>query len=125
VSGSGIRSGVVYLLLSMSAMLAMDAPVSAYVVSTTGSGQEIKWQDPSASYFLNTEHSPAGSLEAIQTGMQTWSDVPTSSFVFVYAGTTTSSSHGKNDGQNIVTFAHMGANGTLAEDVFWYSSTTG
>ena len=83
---------------------------------------EIKWQVPSASYFLNTAGGPAGSLEAIQAAMQTWSDVPASSFTFVYAGTTSSSSHGVNDGQNIVTFAPMGSNGTLAENVFWYNS---
>ena len=125
MTGRSIRSSVVCLLVSISAMPALDGPASAYVVSTTSSGQEIKWQVPSASYLFNTEHSPAGSLEAIRAGMQTWTDVPTASFVFIYAGTTTSSAHGKNDGQNIVTFARMGANGTLAENAFWYSTGTG
>ena len=106
-------------------MLAIDSPVSAYVVLTTSTGEEIKWQVPSASFFVNTSGSPAGSLVALQNSMQTWSDVPTSSFVFLYAGATTSLSHGDFDGQNIVTFAPMGNTGVLAENNFWYNSVTG
>ena len=125
MSGKCIRSFVLYLLVFISALLAMDSPVSAFVVSTTSSGVEIKWPIPSASYFLNTSGSPSGSLESIQTALQTWSDVPNSSFVFAYAGATTSSSHRIYDGQNIVTFAPMGYTGVLAENAFWYNRVTG
>ncbi len=125
MSGKNDRSLILLLFVFISAMVAIDSPVSAYVVSTTGSGKEMKWPVPSASYFLNPEHGPAGAVEAIQAGMKTWTDVPTASFVFVDAGTTTSSAHGKNDGRNIVTFARMGSNGTLAENTFWYSTGTG
>ena len=125
MSGKSDRSLVLCLLVFLSAMLALESPVSAYVVSTTGTGMEIKWQVPSASYLLNTSGGPSGSLEAIQAAMQTWSDVPTSSFTFVYAGATDLFVPRENDGQNIVTFAHMGSNGTLAENVFWYDTVTG
>jgi hypothetical protein len=115
----------IYFSVFIFAMSALGSPVSAYVIAMSGSGKEIKWEVPSASYLLNTSGGPSGSLESIQAAMRTWSDVPTSSFEFVYGGTTTSSSHGNNDGQNIVTFDHMGSNGTLAENVYWYDVVTG
>ncbi len=122
--GNG-RNVILCCLLLISAGPAVDPPASAYLVSTTGAGKEIKWPVQSVSYVVNAAGSPAGSLEGIRSAMQTWTDVGSSSFVFAYAGTTTASSHGKNDGQNIVTFAHMGSNGTLAENAFWYTTGTG
>ncbi len=125
MSGTSGRKVILCCLLFICAAPAVDSPATPYVVSTTGTGLEIKWPVRSASYLLNAAGSPPGSLEAILGGMQTWTDVPASSFVFAYAGTTASSAHGKNDGQNILTFAHMGSSGTLAENVFWYKTGTG
>jgi hypothetical protein len=95
------------------------------VCTTTGTGAEIKWGTTSTTYLVNTSGGPDNSLPAIQTAMQTWTDVTTSSFIFIYGGTTTSTAYGSNDGINIVTFGPMGTNGTLAENYFWYNSTTG
>lgn len=124
MSGKRKRNPILFFV-SVFAMLAMGSPASAYVVNTTSTGAEIKWPVPSPSYVLNTADGPAGTLEAVQTALRTWSEVPASSFVFTFAGTTTSTSHGVNDGQNIVTFAPMGATGTLAQNLYWYNTTTG
>ena len=125
MSGKSGRRLFLCFSVLLSAMLAMESPASAYVVGTTTTGVEIKWPVPAASCVLNPADGPAGNLEAIRTAMQTWTDVPTSSFEFVYAGTTSSSSHGENDGQNIVTFAHIGTTGVLAENRFWFYPSTG
>jgi len=98
---------------------------SAYQVCKTGTNAEIKWGTTSTTYLVNTSGGPDNSLSAIQAAMQTWTDVTTSSFVFIYGGTTTSTAYGSNDGINIVTFGPMGTNGTLAENYFWYNSTSG
>ncbi len=57
--------------------------------------------------------------------MQTWTDVVTSSFTFIYSGTTTSTSYGTNDGVNIIGFGPLGATGTLAQNTKWYYTGSG
>jgi hypothetical protein len=98
---------------------------SAFETCQTPEGLDIKWDTFNAIYYVNTQGGPAGCLSAIQSAMQTWTDVDTSSFVFIYGGSTSSTAYGKNDGINIVTFGPMGANGILAQNAFWYSVSSG
>ena len=93
----------------------------AYEVCTTDGGKDIKWRNPDATYFINDSGGPSGTITAIQQGMQTWTDVATSEFVFDYGGPTSSTAHGENDGSNIVTFGTL-SEGTLAENRFWYKT---
>jgi hypothetical protein len=99
--------------------------LSAFETCQTSKGIDIKWDAFNAVYYVNTQGGPAGSLSAIQSAMQTWTDVNTSSFAFIYGGSTLSTAYGKNDGINIVTFGPMGAKGTLAENYFWYFVSSG
>ena len=57
--------------------------------------------------------------------MQTWTDVLTSTLNLIYSGTTTNTSYGTNDGENIVCFGPMGTTGTLAENTFWFYTSSG
>lgn len=97
----------------------------AYKVSKTSGGKEIKWNTSSVTYRINTSGGPSGSLSAIQASMQTWTDVSTSSFTFLYGGASTSSSCGSNDGVNRTCFGSMGSTGTLAINTIWYYTSTG
>lgn len=98
---------------------------SAFETCQTSEGLDIKWDTFNAIYYVNTQGAPTGSLSAIQSAMQTWTDVDTAAFTFIYGGSTSSTAHGTNDGINIVTFGPMGKNGTLAENAFWYSVSAG
>jgi hypothetical protein len=100
--------------------------VYGYQVSETSDGVEIKWDTGNVTFHINTSEGPTQSLFAIQLAMQTWTDVNTSYFTFVYGGTTTSTAYGANDdGINIVVFGPMGATGVLAENTFWYYADSG
>jgi len=94
---------------------------SAYVTCKTTGGKDIKWQTAAATYYINTSGGPTGSIDAIIAGMQTWTDVATSSFIFLYGGTTSSTAHGANDGINIVTFGILPV-GTVGENRSWYKT---
>lgn len=98
---------------------------AAFEVNKTNSGLDIKWSVPNETYYINEAGGPAGSLAAIQAGTQTWADVSTSSFTFIYGGTTTSTAYGINDGINIILFGSMGTTGTLARNYIWYNPATG
>jgi hypothetical protein len=98
---------------------------SAFETCQTSEGLDIKWGTFNTIYYVNTQGGPAGSLPAIQSAMQTWTDVDTSSFVFIYGGSTSSKAYGKNDGINIVTFGPMSTKGVLATNAFWYSVSSG
>ena len=108
----------IYLALGLCSMSAF-----AFEVSTTSGGAEILWAEGGTAYSINSSGGPSGNITALQAAMQTWTDVPSSSFVFVYSGTTSNTAYGANDGQNIVTFGPMGTNGTLAENSFWFFTT--
>ena len=110
----------IYLILGLCSMGAF-----AFEVSTTSAGVDILWAADGATYSINSSGGPSGNITALQAAMQTWTDVPSSSFVFVYSGTTSNTAHGANDGQNIVTFGPMGTNGTLAENRFWFYTSSG
>ena len=102
--------------------------VSAFeVCKTLTTNAEIKWSgtNPDVTYKINTSGGPDGSLSAIQTAIQTWTDVRAAGLAFVYGGATakTGANHAVNDGENIVTFEAMGQNGTLAENAYWFYSS--
>lgn len=99
--------------------------VSAYQVNKTSGSADIKWFTSNVIYYINPSGGPSANLSAIQASMQTWTDVDTSYFAFVYGGTTTNTSYGTNDGVNIVCFGPMGLTGTLAGNTFWYYTSSG
>ncbi len=102
--------------------LIWTSSIFGYGVCTTEGGKEIKWQNPDATYLVNNSGGPSGSIGALLEGMQPWTDVATSEFVFDYGGTTSSTAHGENDGANIVTFGSLPV-GTLAENRFWFRTS--
>ena len=99
--------------------------VFAYETCKTSTGTDIKWNTSNITYYVNSSGGPSNSLSAIQSSMQTWTDVNTSSFNFIYGGSTSSTAHGTYDGVNIVTFGSMGSTGTLAVNAYWYYVSTG
>ena len=99
------------------------SPAIAFQVNKTSGGNEIKWNADFATYYINISGGPSDTIASVQAALQTWTGVATSSFIFIYGGTTTSTAHGSNDGANIVTFAPMGTTGTLAENMFWFYTT--
>jgi hypothetical protein len=96
----------------------------AYDTCKTAGGNDIKWNNPGATYYVNDAGGPSGTLAAVGAGMQTWSDVASSNFVFTLGGTTSSTAHSANDGMNIVTFGPLAA-GTVAENAYWFNTITG
>jgi len=121
-----VNCGLVLVRVSIVAVIAMlyCMPASAYQTCKTASGKDIKWSSASAAYYINTSGGPAGSVDSIVAGMQTWTDVASSNFDFAYGGATTSTNHGTNDGVNIVTFGALDV-GTVGENRYWYSTVTG
>lgn len=96
----------------------------AYVVSKTQGGSEIKWAVSNVTYLVNPSGGPANGLNAIRAAAQTWTNVASSSLIFVYAGTTTSSLYGVNDGKNRISFGPLSGE-ALAQNTFWYNSSSG
>lgn len=94
----------------------------AYEVCTYN-GFDIKWSNPSVTYYVNASGGPSGTIAAVTGGMQTWTDITPADFTFVYGGTTSSTAHGTNDGTNIITFGSLSV-GTLAENYYWFSGGT-
>ncbi|KJU87193.1 matrilysin (metalloproteinase) [Candidatus Magnetobacterium bavaricum] len=97
----------------------------AFVVSKTSTGAIMRHKQPSVTLYVNTTGGPTGSLEAITAGMQTWNSVSTTSFRYVYAGTTTATNCGDNDGVNNICFNLDNNRGALAVNSVWYGPLTG
>jgi hypothetical protein len=91
-----------------------------YKICKTGS-KKIKWSSKKMYYYVNTKGGPSGTLGAIKRGTSVWNRVKGSSFKFIYRGRTTSRSHGKYDGRNIVSFGPL-KTGVLGVNVFYYTS---
>ena len=98
-----------------------------YAVSKTSGGAEIKWPVASANFYINASGGPSGALEAVKAALQTWTDVSTSNFNFVYSGETSSTAYGQNDGTNIVCFGALGSGyeSTIALNTYWASVSLG
>jgi len=115
---------LILFVFIFSFLVFLNHEAHAFGVYTTN-GEVIKWSSPQATYLLNPSGGPGSSIAALQAAMQTWTDVTTARFIFIYGGTTSSTAHETLDYVNIVTFASMGLNGTLAENAFWYNPSTG
>jgi len=115
-----IGYGVLILLINL-----MCSSAHAFIVNKTGSGKEIKWFHLNVPYSINATGGPYGSSKTIQASMQTWTNVPGADLTFSYAGTTSSSAWGENDGKNIVCFGNIAESGVLAQNILWYNSSTG
>ena len=116
--------GLFKYLVLLPALVLWCSNTSAYEVCKTFRGKDIKWKTAEAAYFINSSGGPSESVSAIEAGMQTWTDVASSNFSFVYGGTTTNTAHGTSDGYNIVTFGLLEV-GTVAENRYWYNVPTG
>jgi hypothetical protein len=111
----------VYLFLSVLMLLLCHS--QAYTYGTCKyNGYDIKWSNPTVTYYINTSGAPSGTITAVVAGMQTWTDVSPSDLNFVYGGTTSSTAHGVNNRTNIVTFGSLPV-GVLAENYFWFTFT--
>lgn len=102
-----------------------SSDILAYQTCQTSGGADLKWTTQNLTVYLNTAGGPSNSLSALQASMQTWTDVSSSSFAFVYGGATTSTAYGANDSSYIAGFSPMGLNGTLAETSIWYNTASG
>ncbi|MDY0042203.1 MAG: PKD domain-containing protein [Desulforhabdus sp.] len=125
------KAGIIAYVLAASVTF-ISFEVYAFKVMQTNKGAEIKWSEPAASFLINEAGGPSGSLNAILTSMQTWSDVDGSCFVFNYSGQTTAQTQltpDKNstirDQKNIVSFQALGQNKILASNYFWFTSSSG
>jgi hypothetical protein len=95
----------------------------AYKASKTENGELIKWGTNTVAYYVNTSGGPAGCLAAIQAAMKTWTDVPSSSFRFMYGGHATSTAYNINDGVNIICFRKMGNKANVARNFIHHDAS--
>lgn len=116
--------GLLRLIILIFALFLFYSHAFAYETCKTSGGVDIQWSTPNATYFINTAGGPSDSIPAIQAGMQAWTDVVSSEFIFYYGGTTNKKAHGRNDGTNIVTFGSL-AVGTVAVNSYWYYTGSG
>lgn len=95
-----------------------------FIVAKTSGGAEVHWPIPQAAYYVNTSGFPSASLQAIQAALQTWTDVATSNFSFLYQAETASTAYGENDGMNLICLGALGPGyeSTLALNTFWYTA---
>jgi len=105
-------------------LLFFQSNTSAYETCKTSGGINIKWQNPEVTYRINSSGGPLDTIASIQEGMQTWTDVASSEFIFLYGGTTNRKNHGTNNATNIITFGSLPI-GTIAENKFWFSTVSG
>lgn len=117
-----------YQFFRILVILLVFSPVdlSAYKISKTGGGLEIKWGTTSVTYRVNTSNGPPGSLSAIQDALQTWTSVSGADFSFVYGGGTSSTDYGVADGSNLLLFGPLndpGYENTLGLNTFWFYTT--
>ncbi|MBV6342541.1 matrixin family metalloprotease [Candidatus Magnetobacterium casense] len=101
-----------------------SSEVLAFGLNKTSSGAILKQKQPGVTLYVNATGGPTGALEAITAAMQTWNSVTTTSFRYTYAGATTATNCGDNDGVNIMCF-NNNTNGSLAVNSVWYDPPTG
>jgi len=121
-----MNSKCLFLAVLVSFTYLSAADLCAYKISKTDDGVEIKWAADRAIYRVNTSGGPSGSLMALQSALQVWSDVSASKFSFVYGGTTTSTAYGVADGTNLILFGPLNEPGyedTLGLNTFFFWTT--
>ena len=99
--------------------------VFAYKIKKTKNGKIIKWNTNTVTYYVNTSGGPTDSLAAIQAAMKTWTDVPSSSFHFVYGGPTTNTVRNPDDGINIIYFGKIRNKARVARNYVWWNKESG
>ncbi len=97
----------------------------AYKVKKTKNGNTIKWNTNTVTYYVNPSGGPPDNIAAIQAAMKTWTDVPASSFCFVYGGPTTRAERNPNDGINIVCFRKMRTKARVARNYVQWNKESG
>ena len=97
----------------------------AYKIKKTKNGKIIKWNTNTVTYYVNTSGGQSDSLAAIQAAMQTWTDVPSSSFRFVYGGPTTNTVRNPDDGINIIYFGKIRNKARVARNYVWWNKESG
>ncbi len=97
----------------------------AYKAKKTKSGKIIKWNTNTVTYYVNPSGGPPGSLAAIQAAMKTWTDVPASSFRFVYGGPTTNTVRNPDDGINIIYFGKPRNKARVARNYVQWNEESG
>jgi predicted Zn-dependent protease len=119
-----LRSLVVLCSCTVLMLCAYSEHAYGFKVAKTQGGAEIHWQTPRATYYINTSGFPSSSLQAIQAALQTWTNVTTSNFSFVYQAETSSTAWGVNDGTNLICLGSLGQGyeSTLALNTFWYTA---
>ena len=119
------RNQCIVSLLIISILSFWCSSAFAYKVSKTKDGKIVKWNANSVTYYVNTAGGPPGSLAAIQAAMQTWTDVPASSFRFVYGGPTTRKARNPKDGINIICFRKMSKKANVARNYVQWNKESG
>ena len=97
----------------------------AYKIKKTKNGKIIKWNTNTVTYYVNTSGGPSDSLAAIQAAMQTWTDVPSSSFRFVYGGPATNTVRNPDDGINIIYFGKKRNKARVARNYVRWNKESG
>lgn len=122
-----LRSAVVFCTVTILMLCAFSNYAHGFEVCKTYGGADIYWSTPSTGFYINAAGFPAGSLQAIQAAMQTWTNVTTSNFSFTYRGATTSTAYAAQDNMNLLCCGSFdaGYEKTLALNTFWYNPQTG
>ena len=101
-------------------------PATAYKVSKTSSGNEIKWSNKKMTFKVNAAGGPTNAVKALKAAAATWTNVSSCSFKFTYGGTSTSTAAAnKSDGVNLLNFGNSGKTSILAENYYFYYVATG
>ncbi len=98
----GFISKKVYFFLTL---IFFFGSSSAYCFSTvtTSSGDLVKWDPASPTFFVNTSGGPSFASTSIRGAMDNWSNVSAASLTFFNGGSTSDSGQ-SNNGENIVFF---------------------
>jgi hypothetical protein len=106
-------------------LLILSSSAQAFKIIKTLAGKDVKWNASEAHYFINADGGPASNIPAFQAAMQTWTNVSSANFGLIYDGNTKLMPSRNADGTNVIGFAPLGTNGTLAETVLFYNPLTG
>ncbi len=121
----GGHAGRVGVLLALLAAPLLCSDATAFQVTRSLGGRELKWAAPGAGVSINESGGPAGAAAAIVAGFATWTNVFSSNFEFTYRGATATTQFAANDGSNNVGFGLIARPGVLAENTYWYTPSTG
>jgi len=111
-------------------LLILSSSAQAFeIIKTLSTDKDVKWNASEAHYFINADGGPANSVSAFQAAMQTWTNITSVNFALIYDGTTKlrpgQGPYQHPDGTNLIAFAPLGTNGTLAETLLFYNPLTG